>query len=90
MPFNQGPAGKWKVYAVISDDRGATWRYGATAIWLDGRRARILTDRRMNQTELGVMALAALWPNTSYWVVTSSPMTGVILDRSPNCRAVSR
>ena len=31
MPFNQGPYGKWKVYAAISDDRGATWRYGATA-----------------------------------------------------------
>ena len=31
MPFNQGPYGKWKVYAVFSDDQGATWRYGATA-----------------------------------------------------------
>ncbi len=31
MPFNQGPYGKWKVYAAISDDRGATWRYGETA-----------------------------------------------------------
>lgn len=31
MPFNQGPYGKWKVYAVISDDRGATWHFGATA-----------------------------------------------------------
>jgi sialidase-1 len=31
MPFNQGPFGKWKVYAVISDDQGKTWRYGATA-----------------------------------------------------------
>jgi len=31
MPFNQGPFGKWKVYAVISDDGGKSWRYGDTA-----------------------------------------------------------
>lgn len=31
MPFNQGPYGDWKVYAVISDDLGETWRYGAIA-----------------------------------------------------------
>lgn len=31
MPFNQGPYGKWKVYAAYSDDRGETWRYGDTA-----------------------------------------------------------
>lgn len=31
MPFNQGPYGKWKVYAAFSDDHGETWRYGETA-----------------------------------------------------------
>jgi sialidase-1 len=31
IPFNQGPYGQWKVYAAISDDRGATWRHGETA-----------------------------------------------------------
>jgi sialidase-1 len=31
MPFNQGPYGKWKAYAAISDDGGKSWRYGATA-----------------------------------------------------------
>ena len=31
MPFNQGPYGKWMVYAVITDDRGKSWRYGETA-----------------------------------------------------------
>ncbi len=31
MPFNQGPAGKWKVYAVYSDDGGKTWAYGEVA-----------------------------------------------------------
>jgi len=31
FPFNQGPPGHWKVYAVYSDDRGATWKYGEVA-----------------------------------------------------------
>jgi len=31
LPFNQGPYGKWKVYAVFSDDAGTSWRYGETA-----------------------------------------------------------
>ena len=31
MPFNQGPYGKWKVYAAFSDDGGQSWRYGETA-----------------------------------------------------------
>lgn len=30
MPFNQGPYGKWQVYAAFSDDGGETWRYGET------------------------------------------------------------
>ena len=31
IPFNQGPYGRWKVYATFSDDGGDTWRYGETA-----------------------------------------------------------
>lgn len=31
MPFNQGPHGKWQVYAAFSDDGGKSWRYGETA-----------------------------------------------------------
>jgi sialidase-1 len=31
MPFNQGPYGKWKVYAAFSDNGGQSWRYGDTA-----------------------------------------------------------
>jgi sialidase-1 len=31
MPFNQGPYGKWQVYAAVSDDGGETWRYGETS-----------------------------------------------------------
>ncbi|MCK6445356.1 MAG: glycoside hydrolase [Planctomycetes bacterium] len=31
VPFNQGPANQWKVYAAFSDDQGATWRMGAVA-----------------------------------------------------------
>ncbi|MEZ4824699.1 MAG: sialidase family protein [Bacteroidia bacterium] len=28
MPFNQGPYGKWSVYAAYSDDNGKNWSYG--------------------------------------------------------------
>lgn len=31
MPFNQGPWGNWFVYAVYSDDGGATWTKGELA-----------------------------------------------------------
>ena len=30
-PMNQGPHGKWQVYAAISDDGGDTWHFGQTA-----------------------------------------------------------
>ena len=35
MPFNQGPAGKWKVYCVYSDDGGMNWEYGEVAFEKD-------------------------------------------------------
>lgn len=28
MPFNEGPPGRWNVYAVFSDDGGKTWQMG--------------------------------------------------------------
>lgn len=28
MPFNEGPYGKWNIYAAYSDDGGATWKMG--------------------------------------------------------------
>lgn len=31
LPFNQGPFGKWEVYAAWSDDQGKTWQYGNIA-----------------------------------------------------------
>lgn len=31
VPFNQGPANDWRVYAAISDDGGDTWSMGETA-----------------------------------------------------------
>jgi sialidase-1 len=31
MPFNEGPAGKWRVFAAFSDDGGATWKSGDPA-----------------------------------------------------------
>jgi sialidase-1 len=28
IPFNEGPYGQWNNFAVFSDDRGATWKFG--------------------------------------------------------------
>jgi sialidase-1 len=28
LPFNEGPFGRWNIYAVYSDDGGRTWKYG--------------------------------------------------------------
>ncbi|MCD6332065.1 MAG: exo-alpha-sialidase [Bacteroidales bacterium] len=35
MPFNQGPYGKWRVYAVFSDDHGRHWQWGEVAFEKD-------------------------------------------------------
>ncbi len=32
MPFNEGPAGKWRVYTAYSDDGGDSWKAGACAV----------------------------------------------------------
>ncbi len=39
MPFSQGPWGAMKVYAVLSDDGGKSWRYGNTAPCNAGEQA---------------------------------------------------
>lgn len=31
FPFNEGPFGVWNIYAVYSDDKGATWKRGDAA-----------------------------------------------------------
>ena len=31
IPFNEGPAGRWRVYAAYSDDAGVTWHIGEAA-----------------------------------------------------------
>ena len=38
FPFNEGPFGQWKIYAVYSDDQGKTWAMGEVAPggWIDG------------------------------------------------------
>jgi sialidase-1 len=40
IPFNEGPYNRWNNYAVFSDDRGASWRFGGNvpgAFVADGR-----------------------------------------------------
>lgn len=56
MPYSQGPWGEMKVYALISDDGGRSWRYGSVAPNTDGAQAN---EVQMAELESGDIYLNA-------------------------------
>ncbi len=61
MPFNQGPAGKWRVYAVFSDDGGESWSMGEPAADGDGSAGAkgVANEVQMFEREDGAVVLNA-------------------------------
>ncbi len=57
VPFNQGPAGAWKVYAAYSDDGGDSWAWGAVAD--DTLTAGVGNEVQMVELEDGSLLLNA-------------------------------
>lgn len=57
VPFNQGPANHWKVYAAYSDDSGATWHMGAVAD--DSRSQGVANEVQMAELADGSLLLDA-------------------------------
>jgi sialidase-1 len=56
MPYSQGPWGDMKVYALLSDDSGKSWRYGSVAPSTDGAQAN---EVQMAELENGDIYLNA-------------------------------
>ncbi|AMV31440.1 Sialidase precursor [Pirellula sp. SH-Sr6A] len=58
FPFNEGPFGAWNIYAVYSDDRGATWKMGAIApngilTTQDGKKTSIVNEAQFVELDDG-------------------------------------
>jgi sialidase-1 len=44
VPFNEGPPGRWNVYAVFSDDGGTTWARGEAAPDAQGPKGSLVNE----------------------------------------------
>lgn len=52
MPFNEGPFGRWQVYAAFSDDGGATWTAGGNAPGALVADAKGRAGSRVNEVQM--------------------------------------
>ena len=67
MPFNEGPFGLWNIYAVYSDDRGATWSLGEVApgALVDGANGR--RTSQVNEAQLVELRDGSVRFNARRW-----------------------
>jgi sialidase-1 len=56
IPFNEGPYGKWRVFAIYSDDRGQTWQLGEPTA---DREAGTVNEVQMVELTNGVVRFNA-------------------------------
>ena len=64
IPFNEGPAGRWRVYAAYSDDGGATWRYGDVPAGSLVTNVQGKVESQVNEVQLIERADGSLLLNT--------------------------
>lgn len=64
IPFNEGPAGQWNVYAVYSDDGGKTWQMGENAPGATAPNAKAQMVSRVNEVQMAELADGSVMLNT--------------------------
>ncbi|HKD35232.1 MAG TPA: sialidase family protein [Pirellulales bacterium] len=67
FPFNEGPYGKWNIYAVFSDDSGQTWKRGdiAPGAMIDGPNGKQAST--VNETQLVELKDGSVRLNSRRW-----------------------
>lgn len=64
IPFNEGPAGQWNVYAVYSDDGGKSWQKGSNAPGATAPNAKGQVVSRVNEVQMAELSDGSVMLNT--------------------------
>lgn len=101
VPFNEGPYHQWNNYAVFSDDRGATWKYGENVPGAFVPDARLGQRSQINEVQFVEMSDGSVRLNSRQFAgekvrktsvsrdggVTWSTVENVKELRDPSCNA---
>ena len=71
MPFSQGPWGDMRVYALLSDDDGKSWRYGSVAPGADGTQANEVQMAELSDGDLYLNARSGDGGHRRLWATSS-------------------
>ncbi len=101
LPFNEGPYSQWNNFAVFSDDRGATWKFGENVPGAFVPDAKLGRRSQINEVQMVELSDGSVRLNSRQFAgakvrkssvshdggVTWSPVEDVPALRGPSCNA---
>ncbi len=101
IPFNEGPYGQWNNFAVFSDDRGATWKFGENVPGAFVPDAKLGQRSQINEVQMVELSDGSVRLNSRQFAgakvrktsvskdggMTWSPVEDVPALRDPSCNA---
>ena len=101
FPFNEGPYSQWNDFAAFSDDRGATWRYGANVPGAFLNDVKLGRRSQINEVQMVELSDGSVRLNSRQFAgakvrktsvskdggLTWSPVEDVPALRDPSCNA---
>ncbi len=101
IPFNEGPYGQWNNFAVFSDDRGATWKFGENVPGAFVPEAQLGQRSQINEVQMVELSDGSVRLNSRQFAgakvrktsvskdggLTWSPVVDVPALRDPSCNA---
>ena len=101
LPFNEGPFSEWNNFAVFSDDRGATWKWGGNVPGAFLKDAKLGQRSQINEVQMVESSDGSVRLNSRQFAgpkvrktsvskdggVSWSPVVDVPALRDPSCNA---